>query len=948
MIRRYVVYISLFVLGSTNFLVSSVFLFSSIFLGSAILWGDEPKSQEVLFETKVRPLLSQHCVECHGTKEQSGGLRFDSSTAITKGGSSGPIVVPGDPDKSPLVRAIRYTDPDLEMPPKGKLADAEIAILEDWVRTGAYWPKGDQADSKETLPPAKRIDQIRESHWAYRPIESPVPPKVKDSKWPRQPIDNFILSVLESKDIEPNQRADRRTLILRAYFTLVGLAPSYDEVQAFVADNSPQAFSKMIDRLLESPHYGERWARHWLDVARFAETTGYQAGSRDTTYPYAYTYRDYVIKAFNDDKPFNEFILEQLAADHLDLDDVNKHKLAALGFLTVGRKFMGNNNDIIDDRIDVMTRAFLGTSVACARCHDHKYDPIPTADYYSLYGVFASCQEPEELPLLGDPKSTPGYEEFLEAKAKKQEEVDKWLDKKRIATEQELRSRIADYLVHLAKLKQDANPKQVKKIGDRGPLRPRAVSRWQDFMKTSEAQNHPVWGFLHRFAKLPQESFVESMKSILSESSSEQLQGLHPNLIAKLRESSPETLSDLAQTVGEKLEEILKNWNELKKNDPNALRLADNSDEELRVALFAVDNPTSLTTDQMIAHLDQAERNEYNQQLGKIKSVEASHHGSPARGMVVVDKPNPHDPVIFKRGQPGNPGESVPRRFLQLLSHVDGGKPFAKGSGRLELAQAIANPSNPLTARVIVNRIWQHHFGVGLVSTASDFGSRGEKPSHPELLDYLANEFMSDGWSIKRLHRRIMLSATWQQSSEAHGAGQSIDPENRLLWHMPRRRLEFEPLRDRLLTATDKLDRTIGGRSVKIHEDATRRGLYAYVDREDIPGLLASFDLPSPDASQATRARTTVPQQALFLINAKFVIQQAETLASKTAAIESTNDRLTALYQRTLARTPDEQELRMATDFLDAAKTTAEAQKIDPWSQLAQVLLLSNEFAFVD
>jgi hypothetical protein len=467
-------------------------------------------------------------------------------------------------------------------------------------------------------------------------------------------------------------------------------------------------------------------------------------------------------------------------------------------------------------------------------------------------------------------------------------------------------------------------------------------------MKSSEAQNHPVWGFLHRFAKLPQDSFAESMKSILSESSSEQLQGLHPNLIAKLRESSPETLSDLAQTVGEKLEEILKNWNELKKNDPNALRLADNSDEELRVALFAADNPTSLTTDQMIAHLDQAERNEYNQQLGKIKSVEASHHGSPARGMVVVDKPNPHDPVIFKRGQPGNPGESVPRRFLQLLSHVDGGKPFAKGSGRLELAQAIANPNNPLTARVIVNRIWQHHFGVGLVPTASDFGSRGEKPSHPELLDYLANEFMSDGWSIKRLHRRIMLSATWQQSSEAHGAGQSIDPENRLLWHMPRRRLEFEPLRDRLLTATDKLDRTIGGRSVKIHEDATRRGLYAYVDREDIPGLLASFDLPSPDASQATRARTTVPQQALFLINAKFVIQQAETLASKTASIESTHDRLTALYQRTLARTPDEQELRMATDFLDAAKTTAEAQKIDPWSQLAQVLLLSNEFAFVD
>jgi len=936
MIRRYVVYISFFVLGSTNL------------LGIAIIRGNDPAEREVFFETKVRPLLSQHCLECHGVKEHSGGLRFDSSTAITRGGSSGLIVIPGAPDKSPLVQAIRYADPNLEMPPKGKLTDAEIATLVEWVRTGAYWPKGNEPDAVEQLPPAKRIDQIRESHWAYRPIQAAAPPKVKDSKWPWHPIDNFILSALESQEITPNRQADRRTLILRAYFTLLGLAPSYDEVQAFVADDSPQAFSNMIDRLLESPHYGERWARHWLDVARFAETTGYQAGSRDTTYPYAYTYRDYVIKAFNDDKPFNEFILEQLAADQLELDDASKHKLAALGFLTVGRKFMGNEHEIIDDRIDVTTRAFLGTSVACARCHDHKYDPIPTADYYSLYGVFASCQEPEILPLLGDPKSTPGYEEFLEAKAKKQEEVDKWLEKKRVATEQELRSRIADYLVHLAKLRQDSNPKGVKKIGERGPLRPRAVARWQDFMKNLDVKNHPVWGALYRFGKISKESFAEDMNSILSEASSDQLQGLHSSLVAKWRETPPESLVDVAQSIGEKLEEVLKSWNELKKKEPTATRLADDSDEELRGAMFATDNPTSLTADQMIAHLDQAERNEYNQQLGKIKSVEASHHGSPARGMVVVDRPNPHDPVIFKRGQPGNPGDSVPRRFLQLLSHVDGGKPFVKGSGRLELAQAIAHPNNPLTSRVIVNRIWQHHFGTGLVPTASDFGSRGEKPSNPELLDYLAKEFMTDGWSIKRLHRRIMLSATWQQSSEVHSEGQSIDPENRLLWRMPRRRLEFEPLRDRLLTSTDKLDRTIGGRSVKIHEDATRRGLYAYVDREDIPGLLASFDLPSPDASQATRARTTVPQQALFLINAKFVIQQAETLASKTSSIESTQDRVKALYKRTLARTPDEQELRMAIDFLDAAKTSAEAQKIDPWSQLAQVLLLSNEFAFVD
>ncbi|MCY2981087.1 MAG: PSD1 and planctomycete cytochrome C domain-containing protein [Planctomycetota bacterium] len=893
-------------------------------LGEAKLGDDKLGAKEVFFESKVRPLLTKHCVECHGPAEQSGELRLDNQSTVSKGGSLGPAVIPGDLEKSLIIRAIHYNDPKFVMPPKGKLGVDEIAILDEWVRTGAYWPKDKEPSANELLPPAQRIDQIRESHWSYQPIKEVAPPEVKNSSWPKQPIDRFILSALESKGLAPNNPTDRRTLILRACFTLTGLPPTYDEVKAFEADNSPDAFERLIDRLLESKHYGERWARHWLDLARFAETTGYQAGSRDTRYPYAYTYRDYVINAFNDDKPFNEFIIEQLAADQLELNDANRPKLAALGFLTVGRKFMGNPHEIIDDRIDVVTRAFLGTSVACARCHDHKYDPIPTADYYSLYGVFASCQEPADLPLLGEPSTTPGYDEFLAATAEKQKEIDSWLEKKRVSTEEELRSRIADYLIHLAKLKSEGNPKSVKKIGDRGPLRPRAVASWQEFMKSPAAQSHPVWGFLNRFAALPQGTFQEEFKSLL-QGTPESLSSLNPSLVESLRESAPESMMDVAQTVGKKLEDIFTQWKELRKKEADATRLPNDSDEALRVALFATDHPTTLNSEQMIALLDQAERNEYNQQLGKIKGVEASHHGSPPRGMVINDNPTPHNPVIFKRGQPGNAGDSVPRRFLQLLSHVDGGKPFTKGSGRLELAQAIANKDNPLTSRILVNRIWQHHFGAGLVPTASDFGARGDKPSHPELLDYLASEFMKDGWSIKRLQKRIMLSATWQQSSEVHRQGETLDPENRLLWHMPRRRLEFEPLRDRLLTATDKLDRRIGGRSVMIHEDATRRGLYAYVDREDIPGLLASFDLPSPDASQATRARTTVPQQALFFINAKFVIGQAEQLAAKSSTIASTDERLKALYRTAFARDPDEQELNMASDFLAAAQAASAA-----------------------
>ncbi|MEQ1830275.1 MAG: PSD1 and planctomycete cytochrome C domain-containing protein [Pirellula sp.] len=917
------------------------------------IFAQESPELEQFFEAKVRPLFIKHCVECHGPEEQSGDLRLDLQAAATKGGSTGPAFVAGETDKSLLVRAVQHKDSKLKMPPDGKLKDEQIATLVEWVRSGAYWPKDKDSTVATSLPPAQRIDEIRESHWAYRPVVEHTPPSVSDTLWPQQAIDRFILSKLEAKGLKPNPIADRRTLMLRAHFTLTGLPPTYDEMEAFVADSSPNAFEKLVDRLLESGHYGERWARHWLDVARFAETTGYQAGSRDTRYPYAYTYRDYVIRALNDDKPFDQFIIEQLAADHLQPTGNDLQNLAALGFLTVGRKFMGNPNDIIDDQIDVVTRAFLGTSVACARCHDHKYDPLPTADYYSLYGVFASSREPDELPLLGDPTTTPGYDEFLAAKALKQKEVDAWLEKKRVSTEDELRTRLADYLTQLTKTDSQSSGRRAKRSGERGVLRARVYSRWQEFMASPTTKEHPIWGTLVRINALPADNFKDQISQLLKDDT---FVGLHPTIVAALQSSVPESATDAALTVGKKIEEIYAQWKALKKKDDASTRLPDDNDEGLRLALLAEDNPTSLTSDLMIANLDQGERNEYNVQLGKVRGVEATHHGAPGRGMVLVDKPTLTDPVIFRRGQPGNRGDQVPRRFLQLLSHVDGGKPFTQGSGRLELAQAIASPNNPLTPRVIVNRIWQHHYGVGLVSTASDFGSRGDAPSHPELLDYIAGEFVKDGWSIKRLQKRIMMSATWQQSSNVHSQGKSIDPENRLVWHMPRRRLEFEPLRDRLLSTTEKLDRTIGGRSVMIHEDALRRGLYAYVDREDIPGLLASFDLPSPDASQATRARTTVPQQALFLINSKFVIGQAEILATKSASMDSTVARIKSLYRGILARDPSDDELALAIDFIQADRSVDSTfgsksdspPKTDPWVELSQVLLLSNEFTFVD
>ena len=935
--------------------------------------------QEQFFENEVRPLLVQHCVECHGPDDQSGELRLDRHDHFKRGGGSGPIVVPGDVNASRLIRAIGYQDNDLQMPPDSKLPEEAIRVLTEWVRRGAYWPEeATETQPTVNLSPQEHIEAQRQSHWSYQPISPTDPPTIAELATRvgqeqldafggdgMTTIDRFVLARLADGGLTPNPRADRRTLIHRAYHTLLGLPPTYEQVEAFVADEQPDAFARLVDRLLDNPHYGERWARHWLDIARYGDTKGYLAGNMETRYPYAFTYRDYVIDAFNSDKPFDQFVIEQLAADQLDLADDARSALAAMGFLTVGRRFMNRRHDIIDDQIDVVTRGFLGMSVACARCHDHKYDAIPTADYYSLYGVFASSEEPATLPLLGDPEPSPQYDAFLKAKAEKQQEVDKWVEERRQGIENELRSRVADYLVYIAKSLPQYSHGKVQPQGKRGALRLPAVRRWQDYLLKPSESSLPVWELLRQLAALPPETFAEAASVVYQQAAStddaaegQAKPAVPERLLKALREAQPKSLPDAAQVVGDQLEAVYGQWLEARKKDESLERLPEADDETLRQVLWSAHAPTTLDTGQAIAHLDQAERGKYNQLLNGVNGVSVTHPGAPGRGMVMVDKPKPVEPVIFRRGVPGNRGDRVPRRFLQVLSHVDGGKPFQQGSGRLELAQAIADPQNPLTARVIVNRVWQHQFGEGLVRTPSDFGIRGELPTHPELLDHLAAELIADGWSIKRLQRRIMLSATWQQSSHTRPDAIETDPENRLLWHMPRRRMEFEPLRDRLLAVAGRLDESVGGRSVMIHQDATRRALYAYIDREDLPGLLASFDLPSPDASQAKRANTTVPQQALYLMNSGFVIEQAKALAARSepqpesppagGSDDTTNhsvaERIKRLYRLALARDPAPAELKVAIEFA----TPESAATSDPWVQLAQVLLMSNEFAFVD
>jgi hypothetical protein len=748
----------------------------------------KPDSQAVeFFEKKVRPMLAENCVSCHGPKRQQAGLRLDSRNALLKGSEDGPVVVPGEPDKSALIRAVRYGG-EIKMPPKAQLPAEAVEVLTTWVKMGAPWPEDTEGGTGAT---SRTVAEARQRHWSFRPVLHPTPTKVKDEQWARTPVDAFVLARLEDKGLHLSPPADRRTLIRRATFDLLGLPPTPEEVAAFEADSSPDAYEKLIDRLLASPHYGERWGRHWLDVARYADTKGY-VFTDERRFPYSYTYRDYVIRAFNEDLPYDRFILEQLAADMLvaggaDADATppdEKRSLAAMGFLTLGRRFLNNAHDIIDDRIDVTMRGLQGLTVSCARCHDHKFDPIPQKDYYSLYGVFASSVEPKELPLIGEVEQTPEGVAFEKELAKRNDAVEKF----REAHKDELSAGNRKFRDDLRKLQKE-------------------VDQWR-----------------------------------------------------------------------------------------------------------------------------------------------ATAPGSPPRAMVLEDTPAPRAPHVFLRGNPNNRGPEVPRQYLEVLAG-EKRKPFEKGSGRLELARAIASKDNPLTARVMVNFVWMHHFGAGLVRTPGDFGTRGEPPTHPELLDWLARSFMDDGWSVKRLHRLILLSSTYQQASDDNARAAALDLENRLLWKMNRRRLEFEPLRDSFLAAAGRLDAKAGGRAVDLTTTpfSTRRSVYGFVDRQNLPGLFRTFDFASPDATTPQRYTTTVPQQALFLMNSPFVVEQAKHFADRADVTARAKDeeRIDRMHRIAYGRPAEAEEIALGLKFLAAVRDDA-GKRLSAWEQYAQVLLLANEFAFVD
>jgi mono/diheme cytochrome c family protein len=753
------------------------------------LRADSPSSADVeFFEKKVRPVLVSHCFKCHGDGKTKGGLSLGSREGMLKGGDSGPAIAAGDAAKSLLIQAVRY-DGETQMPPKQKLPDAAIADLTAWVQRGAPWPSA-PAGGDAIRATGETIDTADRAFWSFRPIADPPLPTIQDNAWPRKPLDHFILAKLETRGLHPVHAAGKHALLRRVTFDLTGLPPAPEEIEAFLRDDSPNAFAKVVDRLLASPRYGERWGRYWLDLARYGEDQAHSFQPR--LFPYGYRYRDWVVQALNNDMSYDRFILEQIAGDLLKSEDPLEH-LPALGFFALGPHYYqdGSARKLVeatelDDRIDTLTRGFLGLTVSCARCHDHKFDPISQGDYYALAGIFQSTKY-QEVPL--------GPRDVVERYEKTQKEV---------------RS---------------------------------CETKIKQFLKT---------------------------------------------------EGKGQGAKNLSDDAKQKLASMRRELDQLKKAMPPAPPM-----------------------------------------------VHTLAEGQPANMR------------IYLRGNPDREGDVVPRRFPRILAG-DHPPSFTQGSGRLELARAIADPKNPLTARVFVNRVWQRHFGKGIVATPSNFGKLGERPTHPELLDHLATRFLASGWSIKALHREILLSATYQMSCDRDEKNAVVDPSNQLLWRMNRQRLDVEAWRDALLLCSGELDGQVGGPPADLGSAGNkRRTLYGKISRHQLDGLLRLFDFPDPNITSDSRPVTIVPLQQLFVLNGEFMIARARSLAAKLAAEEKDDTvRIHKAFMRLYGRPAGERDVQMGLAFLRAPEESVPAGEskdtLSRWEQYAQVLLSANEFTFVD
>jgi len=1103
------------------------------------------------FETKVRPVLIEQCAACHGEKQQAGGLRLDTAEGLAKGASSGAVVVAGDVEKSALLRAIHY-DGKIKMPPTGKLTGEQIAALTEWVRRGAKWP------ATKILPAGTSTSggftAAQRKFWSFQPVKRSAVPAVKNMGWVKNPIDAFILAKLEAKGLKPAPPADKRTLIRRVTFDLTGLPPTPAEVQAFLADKSPDAYVKLVDRLLASPRYGERWGRHWLDVVRYADSADSRGLGTEGDFSEAWRYRDWIVEALNRDLPYDQFIINQIAGDLLPPEETPHGagtKLAALdpasrgmnipGTIATGMLALGNwgngdadkdkiLTDIADDQVDVVSRGFMGLTVACARCHDHKFDPIATKDYYGLAGIFFSShilpkltpkgagenflripletkadadrraeytKQTAELEARIKSESTAQYAAYVRsmlpetsryvvaawsyahrpeaqaartladfAQAEKLQEIPlrNWLDTLGLNTDYRLMTTpVRDALntpgVYVWRGVPDC-PNLTVNTTDQPHmlltflLPPKSVSvhpgpndgvavEWvspiagtvQVTGKAVDADpacgNGVGWAVTHRQAsgtvELTSGSFLNGGKQDFKEG------------------KTPQNLNTIAVKPGDHLQLLVLPNGEYscdtttvdfvitQKDGPHAWNLTtDLTEEPLRANpradrygnpgvwrftdMAGSRRPTGTPNPAIAAWRaavtpasDTATVEKAAQEFANaFKATDASSPFAPAseaeesllpaesraalnglRAQLAMMRRSPPPPIAFANGVqeggvPESPhagfhdvqvhirgrydrlGDMVPRHFPTILTG-EVPAPKMQGSGRLELAEWIASPSHPLTGRVFVNRVWQYHFGDGIVRTPSNFGFLGERPTHPELLDWLASEFVAPvkgdnpyacGWSMKRLHRLMMLSNSYQQSSDPAPLTLKADPDNRLFGHMNRHRLEAEAVRDNVLAVSGNLDTTMGGVATR-DINSGRRTLYLMTIRSDRSGYGPLFDAADANVSVERRTVSTVAPQALFLLNNPFLLSQTHLLAQSLAKAEpeSASARIQAAYQRLYGRPANSQEVEIGLAFLArAAKETPTAGSVKsiaegdlrPWEEYCQLLLCANEFLYID
>ena len=862
------------------------------------------------------------------------GLRVDSREALIRGGETGPAIVPGAPDKSALLKAVQHAEGFPRMPRgRAKLAAQDIEAIEQWIRDGAVWPSSADAVPAPAVAHERPITPEQRNYWAFRPLAQPEPPAVRRAGWARTDIDRFILARLEQEGLAPVAPADKLTLLRRATLDLTGLPPAPDDVEAFLKDESPAAFEKVIDRLLASPQYGEAWGRQWLDVARYAEDD-YRSldpmGRGFNPYKNAHLYRDWVIRAFNEDLPYDQFVTAQLAADLLDEPARLRH-LPALGFLGLGPWYYDNGAveimraDERHDRVDAVTRGMLGLTVGCARCHDHKYDPIPTKDYYSLAGVFLNT-EYHEYPLA--PKSIVDAQKAQEdALEQKRAMLGEYTSTESMQLAGTLAFQAVKYMN--AAWQVTGEPKKDRaEVIEKEKLDYELFDRWLAFL-----QRKPTF---YPYLKDWQAMIARGGTAKEADTLATEFQQLIVGVLLEDRELKKENDIIKAQALpSTKPKKPANKPNEFKTNDdfcPGCgLELRSMTKE--RVALYRDVYVINLETDSFVPGqepkpgllrfrgwgLEQRLGDDRRQLIESLrKDIEATQkkldngyayvHG-------VRDVEKPADLQVHLRGNPLRLGDNVPRGFLSVLSSGER-VTFSKGSGRLELARTIA--THPLAMRVIVNRIWKGHFGTGIVDTPSNFGINGQRPTHPELLDHLANVFMAKGLSIKALHREIMLSAVYQLSGDASPAAMAKDAGNRLYWHASRKRLSAEQIRDAVLLVSGALNTRLGGPSLPLTPLADRRTIYGRISRYKMDEFLQLFDFPSPSQSAEQRFATSVPLQRLFFMNSDFIQQHAERVAERVAEEADDEARIDKVYRLLFGRAPSADELKAGRAFLQA------------------------------